>query len=52
MDTTNQAPRPAADRPAGEVQGGQDDGATEGKLAMPDLLTLALWALLDRKERE
>jgi hypothetical protein len=52
MDTTNRTPRPAAHtNPRGEAQERPDDGAG-GKLAMPDLLTLVLWALLDRRDRE
>lgn len=45
------APCPAtATTPEGR-QAQPGDGA-EGKLDMPDLLTLALWALLERRERE
>lgn len=51
MDTNREPPRPAASTPPAGEQAPPDDGAEQGKLDMPDLLTLALWALLERHER-
>lgn len=49
MDTNRNPPRPAASTPPAGEQATPGDG-TDGKLELPDLLTLALWALIERRE--